>query len=467
MNGGNAAPKPRVLIVDDQPQMRETLEDGLSQCGFAVRAVSKGDDALVLLAAEPFDALLTDLRLGGMGGIELCERVNSSFPDVPVIVLTGFGSLDTAVAAMRAGAYDFITKPTELAVLEPALRRAIQLRTLREEVRRLEQAVAATHGFDEIIGESPEMARLFDLLARVADVDPSLLVTGETGTGKGLVARVIHKRGRRAGGPFVGVNCAALPAPLLESELFGHERGAFTDAKTRRTGLFTQAHGGTILLDEIGALPLELQPKLLRALEDRAVRPVGANTEIPFDARVISATNQDLEAEVEAGRFREDLFFRINVITVKLPPLRARGNDVLLLAQNFVQRFATRSAKRVVGLTSNAAEKLLAYAWPGNVRELHNCIERAVALTRYEQITVEDLPEKVQNYQPTKLVMDLDHPNELLSLEEVERRYVLRVLEAMGGNKAEAARVLGLHRRTLYRKLESWGMAPPSTPPET
>jgi two-component system response regulator HydG len=257
------------------------------------------------------------------------------------------------------------------------------------------------------------------------------------------------------------VNCAALPPTLLESELFGHEKGSFTDAKAKRTGLFAEANGGTVFLDEIGTLPLELQPKLLRALEDRAVRPIGSNIEIPFDARLITATNDDLEAAIEEGRFREDLFFRINVIQIKLPPLRARGNDVLLLAQHFIERVANRSGKRTIGLTSEAADKLLRYTWPGNVRELHNCVERAVALTRYERLTVEDLPEKVQNYRPTRMVVDFDRPDEMLPIDEVERRYILRVLEAMGGNKADAARVLGVNRRTLYRKLERYGKITP------
>ena len=460
--GGDGAPaasdgrKARVLVVDDQPDTCQLLEAMLIPGGYVVRSARTGQDALAILAAEECDAVITDLRLRGMDGIELCERIHASRPDVPVVVMTGFGSLDVAVAAMRAGAYDFISKPIEPGSLELAVRRAIQHTALRQEVARLRQVVAETSGFGELIGQSPEMNRLYSLLARVAAADANVLVTGETGTGKELVARTLHDRSPRAAGPFVAINCAALPASLLESELFGHEKGAFTDAKQRRQGLFLQAHGGTLFLDEVGSLPLDLQPKLLRALEARTVRPVGTSTEIPFDARIITATNDNLDKLIEAQRFREDLFFRINVIHVVLPPLRARGNDTLLLAQHCVTRVAARTGKRVVGLTTQAAEKLLGYSWPGNIRELQNCMERAVALTQYERITVEDLPEKVQSYKPARLVLDVDDSGDLLPMDEVERRYILRVLEAMNGNKAEAARVLGVDRKTLYRKLERY-----------
>jgi two-component system, NtrC family, response regulator AtoC len=284
-----------------------------------------------------------------------------------------------------------------------------------------------------------------------------VLVTGETGTGKELVARALHDRGPRKAGPFVGLNCAAVPEPLLEAELFGHVRGAFTDASRARAGLFTRANGGTLFLDEIGELPLALQPKLLRALQERKVRPVGSDDEVPFDARVMTATNRDLESAVDENRFREDLFFRINVIHVGLPPLRARGGDVLLLAQHFVDRYAGQAGKAVSGISAAAAERLLAYAWPGNVRELENCIERAIALTEFEKIAVDDLPEKIRNYRRSHVLVASDDPTELVPLEEVERRYILRVMEAVGGNKTEAAQVLGVGRRTLYRKLEQYG----------
>ena len=266
-------------------------------------------------------------------------------------------------------------------------------------MKRLRQAVSASQSFDEIVGASPAMKKVFDLLERVSETESTVLVTGETGTGKELIARALHKRGRRSAGPFLAINCAALPEPLLESELFGHAKGAFTDAKGARTGLFVQATGGTLFLDEVGEMPPGMQVKLLRALQERVVRPVGGDAEVPFDVRIVAATNQNLESAVSQGSFREDLFYRLNVIQIELPPLRARGNDVLLLSQRFVEHFAARANKKVVGLSSGAAEKLLAYSFPGNVRELQNCIERAVALTRYEQITVEDLPEKVPRLQ--------------------------------------------------------------------
>jgi two-component system response regulator HydG len=447
----------RVLIVDDDPAMCDALVSELGRRGFEAFARTSAGDAERALAAEELDAVVTDLNMRGMSGIALCERIAANRPDVPVIVITAFGSLETAIAAIRAGAYDFITKPFEAEALALALDRAIQHRALREEVKRLRRAVEDATRFDELLGASASMRGLFDLLGRAAGSDATVLVSGETGTGKELVARALHRRGPRAAGPFLAVNCAALPETLLESELFGHVRGAFTDAKAAHTGLFVRASGGTLLLDEIGDMPLALQPKLLRALQAKEVRPVGGEVEVPFDARIVVATHRDLESAIEEGRFRQDLFFRVNVIRIDIPPLRARAGDVLLLAQSFLERFAARAGKKVAGITSAAAERLAAYAWPGNVRELENSIERAVALTEHERLTVEDLPEKIRNYRYSHVVVASDDPAELVPLEEVERRYILRVLEAARGNKAQAARILGVDRMTLYRKLERWG----------
>jgi DNA-binding NtrC family response regulator len=301
------------------------------------------------------------------------------------------------------------------------------------------------------------MKRVFDLVTRVADSEASVLIMGESGTGKELIARAVHEQSSRREGPFLAVNCAAMPPTLLESELFGHARGAFTDAKTSRTGLFEQATGGTLFLDEIGEMPVEMQPKLLRALQERTVRPVGGNADVTFDARIVTATNRDLEAEVDAKRFREDLYYRINVVRVDAPPLRERGSDVLLLATHFVERFAARGGKPVRGIHALAAEKLCAYDWPGNVRELENCIERAVALLRFDEVTVDDLPEKVRQYRADRLVFATDDLAEVLTIDELERRYILRVLAICGGNKSRTADLLGLDRRTLYRRIDRYG----------
>ncbi len=447
----------RVLVVDDEKAMCELLETSLGKRGFEVIWTTTAEEAMERLGAEEYGVVLTDINMPGTNGIELCARIAAAWPDLPVVVLTSFGTFETAVAAIRAGAYDFITKPVDLETLALALERAVKYRDLRQEVRRLRQAVRETQQFGAIVGASPAMRRLYDLLERVAEADASVLITGESGTGKELVAQALHRQGRRQNGPFVAVNCAAMPESLLESELFGHARGAFTDAKTARAGLFVRASGGTLFLDEIGAMPLGLQPKLLRALQQRTVRPVGADTEVPFDVRLVAATNVDLEAAVESGGFREDLYFRIAVIPVEVPPLRRRGNDVLLLAQRFTEEFSTPANKHVNGFTGPAADRLLAYSWPGNVRELRNCIERAVALTRFEQITVEDLPEKVRHSERAAPLVAPTDASDLVPLEEVERRYILRVLDAAGGNKASAARLLGLDRKTLYRKLERWG----------
>jgi len=448
--------KGRVLVVDDDASMCDMLVSDLGELGFEVKARTAALAALDVLVASEFDAVVADLNMPGMSGLELCERIVASHPDVPVIVITAFGSIQTAVAAIRSGAYDFVTKPLEVDALALALERAIQHRALREEVRRLRQVVEETRRFGALLGTSPAMRQVYELLDRIADSNASVLIAGETGTGKELVARALHERGRRKAGPFVAVDCVSLPEPLLESELFGHARGAFTDAHAARKGLFVQANGGALFLDEIGDLPLALQAKLLRALQTRCVRPVGANEEVPFDVNLIAATNRDLESAVEEGRFREDLYFRINVIHVEMPPLRARGGDVLLLAQHFVDRYAAQAGKRVTGLSPEAAERLLAYVWPGNVRELENCIERAIALTRHETIGLDDLPEKIRGFQRSHVLVAGDDPSELAPLEEVERRYVLRVMEAVGGSKTLAARVLGIGRKTLYRKLEQY-----------
>jgi two-component system, NtrC family, response regulator AtoC len=449
----------RVLIVDDDSELCETIEAGLKKRAYDVTWAARADAAFERLLADDFDVVVTDLNMPGVDGIALCEKICANRPDVPVVVMTGFGSLDAAVAAIRAGAYDFINKPVQIDVLAIAVDRAARTRALREEVRRL-RSPQAKGPFDGLVGQSEAMRAVYDLVERVADSEATILITGESGTGKELFANAIHRRSRRAHGPFVAVNCTAMPETLLESELFGHARGAFTDAREARSGLFVQARGGTLLLDEVGDMPMTLQPKILRVLQERKVRPLGSSTEVAVDVRVIAATNRDLESAIEEKRFREDLYFRLNVIQIPLPPLRSRAGDVLRLAQHLLETFAARAGKPITRIAPAAAEKLAAYTWPGNVRELQNCIERAVALARFEQIVVEDLPEKIRDYRASHVLVASDDPSELAPMEEVERRYVLRVLEAVHGNKAAAARILGFERKTLYRKLERWGIDP-------
>jgi two-component system response regulator HydG len=453
--------QPRVLLVDDDQAMCEMLARTLGRKGFDSVFRTSGQAALEAIESQRFDVVVTDLNMPGLSGLQVCERVVTNRPDLPVVVVTAFGSLDTAVGAIRAGAYDFITKPFDIDALYMTLTRAVQHRQLREEVKRLQKLVADSRIYDEFIGTSPAMRAVYALLDRIVDSDASVLITGESGTGKEVVARALHRRGKRKDGPFIAINCAAMPETLLENELFGHARGAFTDARGDHAGLFVQASSGTLFLDEIGDMPLPMQVKLLRALEERKVRPVGSSREIPFDARIVAATNRDLEAAIADKRFREDLYFRINVIHVELPPLRARGNDVLLLAQDFIERFAAATGKRVTGLSTQAAEKLLAYSFMGNVRELLNCIERAVAVTHFEQLTVEDLPERIRNYRVSHVIVASDDPNELVPMEEVERRYIARVLEAARGNKTLAARILGFDRKTLYNKMARYKLDAP------
>ncbi|MFZ5476399.1 MAG: sigma-54-dependent transcriptional regulator [Myxococcota bacterium] len=446
--------KGTLLVVDDDAAMCGMLDEALRAAGYDVLAHTSPADALAALAVAEVDVVVTDLNMRGMDGLALCRKVLDARPDVPVILITAFGSMEAAIGAIRAGAWDFVTKPFDVDALALTVERALQHRALREEVRRLREVVRASETFEEIVGGSRVMRELFDVLDRVAQQDVTVMISGESGTGKELVARALHRRSARQKGPFVAVNCAAMPEALLESELFGHVRGAFTDARAPRAGLFFQADRGTLFLDEVGELPLSLQPKLLRALQERAARPVGGDREQPFDVRLVVASNRDLEAAVAEGRFREDLYYRVNVVHVEVPPLRQRGGDVLLLAQHFLERAAARMGKRVKGLSPGAAERMLAWRWPGNVRELQNCMERAVALARLDQIAVDDLPDKVRALAGGAVSPEGDL---LVPLEEIERRHILRVLEAVGGSKSQAARVLGLDRTTLYRKLDRYG----------
>ncbi len=453
----SAAAKPSILIIDDEQSMRDLLHADLRLRDFAPHCVAAAQAAFEALERQDFEAVLTDLKMPGIDGIQLCSRLAATRPDVPVIVMTAFGSLETAVAAIRAGAYDFVTKPIEMELLAMILSRAVERRRLQQQVRQLSEAVAKSSRFEDLLGESWSMQKLYEQLAQVADTEANVLITGESGTGKELVAKALHKRSRRHDKPFVAVNCAALPDTLLESELFGHVKGAFTDARAERKGLFLQAEAGTLLLDEIGEMPPPMQAKLLRALEESKVRPLGAERELSFDVRIIAATNRDLETAIEEGRFRQDLFFRVNVIQLSVPPLRSRGTDVLLLAQHFIETYATRAQKDIAGISEPVAEKLLAYSWPGNVRELRNVVERAVALTRHEKLTLDDLPPNVRTYSASQVVIAAGDPEELTTLEEVERRYILHVLQCLGDNRTLAAKTLGLDRKTLYRKLQKYG----------
>lgn len=451
----------RVLLVDDDRSMCEALAAGLNKRNFDVVWETDATKVMGRLSEDDFDVVVSDLRMPNMDGIELCRQVNEQRPDVPVVVVTAFGSFDSAVEAIRAGAYDFVTKPFELDNMALTLERAAKHRLLREEVRKLRRAVNENRFSGNMVGESASMRRVYDIMQRVAESEATVLVTGESGTGKERVASEIHRMSKRKDGRFVAINCAAMPESLLESELFGHTKGAFTDARVSRDGLFVEASGGTLFLDEIGEMPVGMQAKLLRVLQERVVRPLGSNTEKPINVRVLAATNKDLEDLVEKGLFREDLLYRLKVIEIAVPPLRGRGNDVLLLAQRFTETFAKSMGKGVAGITTPAAERLLTYSWPGNVRELQNCIERAVVLTQHDRITVEDLPDAVRDHKATRVILDTEDPAELPTLDKVEQRYIERVIQAVGGNKRMAARILGIDRKTLYRRLERYGVATP------
>ena len=444
----------QILLVDDDVEMRELVAVALRTHSYVVELAADVDQALAKIRGMDCDAVIADICLPGRSGIELCAELSAQQPNLPILVITGHGSMDLAIAAMRAGAYDFITKPLVIDSLLISLRRAISHYQLTKEVYRLHNIVESSQRLGAMIGESVAIKKVFALIDRVSESDASILITGESGTGKELVARELHNRSLRKDAPFIAINCAAMPLPLLESELFGHVRGAFTDAKRSRAGLFVQAQGGTLFLDEIGEMPMEMQSKLLRALQERRVRPVGGDTEVPFDARLMSSTNRDLDTAIEEHLFRSDLYYRINVVTVQLPPLRARGNDILLLAQHFIAKQALKTGKPVRSIATAAARKLLTYDWPGNVRELENCIERAVAMASYSEIGIDDLPDKIRQQQSTQLVIDTSNPEDLLPLVEMERRYVHRALAAVGGNKTLAARVLGIDRRSLYRRLD-------------
>ena len=446
--------KRHILVIDDEPSMVDLLKIDLTLRGYKVSGFTSSTAALDAVSATDAQVVLTDMHMPGVNGLQVCERVVANRPDIPVVVMTAFGSMETAIEAIRAGAWDFVTKPVEMELLAVVMERAVRHHNLQEEVRRLTDKPQPTDRFEELIGASRPMQKLFDQIRRIAPTSANVLITGESGTGKELVARAMHRHSLRKDGPFVGINCAAIPENLLESELFGHAKGAFTDARADRKGLFQQAQGGTLFLDEIGDFPLALQAKLLRAMEERTVRPVGGEKEIAFDARILTATNRDLEAAVEAGRYREDFYFRINVIQLDLPPLRSRGNYVLVIARSMLQTFARDMGKNVSDFQSSVAERFLNYDWPGNVRELRNVIERAVALTEFEKLIVDDLPDRIRDYRQSTFRIDTSNPAELQTLEAVERQYIQRVLASVHGNRTEAARILGVDRKTLYRRLK-------------
>jgi len=450
-----------VVVVDDDRDTADLIRETLNRRGFHTHAVYDAEDCLAWLADHPADVVIADVQMPGTDGLALCARLRDHHPHLRSIILTGAGSLEVAIAAIRAGAFDYLPKPADPEALSFAVARALDHVGLEREVKRLRIAASELDG-RLIVGDCPAIQTTLELIGRVTESDATVLVLGESGSGKELVARALHDTSPRRTEPFVAVNCAAMPAPLLESELFGHVRGAFTDAKHARRGLFVQAGGGTIFLDEVAEMPLDMQAKLLRALQQRTVRPVGGDEEVAFSARVVAATNRDLEREVDRKRFREDLFYRINVVAIPVPPLRVRGGDILLLAQWFLQRTASRNHKPVSGISPPAARLLLSYDWPGNVRELENSIERAVALCRLDEITVEDLPRRIQRH-GSEMAVAIGSPRELITLDEMERRYIRYVLGLFDGNKTRAARTLGIDRRSLYRRLEAFARsAPPS-----
>ncbi|HEY6006207.1 MAG TPA: sigma-54 dependent transcriptional regulator [Anaeromyxobacter sp.] len=445
-----------VLVVDDEPSIRLTVGMLLRGEGLTVREAGSAAAAATLLEQEPFDLVITDLRLGDLeGGLEVLKAVKRKAPDTEVVFLTAFGSIASAVEAVKLGAFDYLSKPFEPDDLVLVVRNAMERRSLVREVERLRATLEEEMGLSRLVARGPAMKRVLDLVRRVAPSEATVLLQGESGTGKELVARMIHTRSARAGRPFVAIECGAMPESLLESELFGHARGAFTGAVQAKRGLFEEADGGTVLLDEVGELPQQLQVKLLRVLQEQTIRPVGTNAHVKIDIRVIAATNRDLAAQVKVRAFREDLFYRLNGIVVELPPLRDRTEDVIPLAVYFIRTFADRLGKHVSSISPGAVEVLLQHPWPGNVRELEKAMERAVVLAGGEEIVAEDLPPTLQGKPEPGA-----GGSRRRTLADVEKAHILATLHEHGWNQARAAEELGISRSTLWRKLREYGIHP-------
>ncbi|HZS07795.1 MAG TPA: sigma-54 dependent transcriptional regulator [Blastocatellia bacterium] len=454
MKGTTKNGKHRVLIVEDDAQLRDTLTSFLARAGYDVAAAHDGHEALVLLDESPPDLILTDIHMPDMDGLTLLAEAGARYPETIVIMMTAFSSIDSAVEAMRRGADDYLSKPLQLADVRMSVERALERRAMRSRLTQLESQVRERYRFDQIIGHSAAMQRVFQIIERVAPTGTTVLISGRTGTGKELVARAIHFNSPRAARPLVDINCGALPDQLIESELFGHQKGAFTGANETKKGLFETAHGGTLFLDEVQSLRPELQTRLLRALQERVIRRVGGRENIEVDVRVIAATNQDIAEAVRRGEFREDLYYRLNVVHIFLPDLRERREDIPLLVEHFLKVHAGAGRQEPRRFSNEAMRLLIGYNWPGNVRELQNAVEHALAIGVGPELTIADLPPHLSGV--TGPMGAVDPVGEARTLEEVERRHILRVIEEVGGNHVRAAEILGIDRRTLYRKLDKY-----------
>jgi two-component system response regulator AtoC len=448
-------PSAHLLVVDDDPVTIDLLREVLSKEGYEVSTALSGEEAIAQGTDHFFDLIITDVRMGEKNGVEVLRFFRKSAPDTTVIMITAFGSIETAIEAIREGAYDYISKPFKLDEIKLTVRRALEQRRLVQENKHYRQELLDKYQFKNVIGRTPQMFQVYKTIAKVADTKSTVLLCGERGTGKELIARSIHYNSRRNNRAFIPVDCASLVETLIESELFGHVRGAFTGASSAKRGLFEEAEGGTLFLDEVGNLNLTLQSKLLRFLQEHEIKRVGGTESIKVDIRIIAATNQPLEPLVKSGKFREDLFDRLNVVTITLPPLRERKEDIPFLASHFLQKFSEENHKNISHLSPEALEMLIRYSWPGNVRELEHTIERAVIFSIHPMILPEDLPKKISEKTGGSEILIPEKP---LSLRELEKRYVLKVLQETGGNKKKASEILGIDRVTLYRILEREGL---------
>lgn len=446
--------KPNVLVVEDEELMRSILRQLLEDEGFSVLSADSAENALQIFAAEDVAVTLTDIKMAGMDGLELLDRIKTVDEDALVIVMTAYSSVDSAISALRKGVYDYVTKPFVNEDLLKTVKNAIRTKELFNENRALRRELNQQYSFNEIIGKSTGLQDIFRIVEKIADTNASVLIQGESGTGKELIAKSIHFNSRRAAKSFLAVNCGALPENLLESELFGHTKGSFTGAVSDKKGLFRAADGGTLFLDEIGEMPASLQIKLLRALQEHEVLPVGASSPIKFDARIIAATNKNLETEVAENRFREDLFYRLNVIEISLPALRERREDIPLLIKHFVARTAKEQNAPEKSFAPEAMQALINYTWQGNIRELQNAVERAFLLSD-EEILSENLPPKIKNDSLNQFEMR-DKEGLRPTLEEMERRYILEIMKSVNDDKTDAADILGIDLSTLYRKLKKY-----------